>query len=381
MRTFASVVAVGVLSVAAVASPARAQGLTLPPSGDNQRASVSQWIGPVRVTITYGSPDVTGPNGEDRRGKIWGQLVPWGLVNLGFGTCGDGCPWRAGANENTVFEVSHPVLIEGKALPAGAYGLHMIPGEREWTLVFSRSSRAWGSFFYDPAQDALRVTVAPRPHAYTHWLTYEFVDRQPAQATAALQWEELEVPWTIAVENISDIYLASLREELTGQLGFSHLNWMAAAQYCLQNKVSLAEGLGWAQAAVDAPFVGQENFSTLQTLSGLQAANGKTAEADATLRKAIEHSTATPVQVHGLGRQLIAQGDTKKALQVFTANYERFAGAWPTNVGMARGLAAAGRRAEALAYAEKALGQAPDQLNRDNLVQMIEKLKKGEDVN
>ena len=73
-----------------------AQSLTLPPSGDNQKASVSQWIGPVELSITYHSPDVTAPNGQDRRGKIWGELVPWGYANLGFGTCGDKCPWRGG---------------------------------------------------------------------------------------------------------------------------------------------------------------------------------------------------------------------------------------------------------------------------------------------
>ena len=120
---------------ACVALPlaAAAQLVTLPPDGDNQKASVSQWIGLVEVTITYNSPDVTGPDGSDRTGKIWGQLVPYGMANLGFGTCGGECPWRAGANENTVFRVSHDVKVEGLPLPAGSYGFHIIPGPEEWT--------------------------------------------------------------------------------------------------------------------------------------------------------------------------------------------------------------------------------------------------------
>src|SRR5262245_6100662 len=79
------------------------QTITLPPDGDNQQAEVIQQIGLVRVSVQYHSPDVHGPNGEDRRGKIWGGLVPWGIHDLGFNNLKG--PWRAGANENTVFSV------------------------------------------------------------------------------------------------------------------------------------------------------------------------------------------------------------------------------------------------------------------------------------
>src|SRR3954466_92071 len=114
-------------------------GLAIPPSGNNQKASVTQYIGPVRITIDYSSPAVHGPDGKDRRGQIWGKLVPYGLTDLGFGN-GKPAPWRAGANENTVFTVSDDVLVEGKRLPAGKYGLHMIAGPEEFTLIFSKDA-------------------------------------------------------------------------------------------------------------------------------------------------------------------------------------------------------------------------------------------------
>src|SRR5690242_7750314 len=86
-------------------------GLALPPSGNNQKASVVQYIGPVRISIDYSSPAVHGPDGKnDRRGQIWGKLVAYGLTDSGFGNGKPG-PWRAGANENTVFEVSDAVSI------------------------------------------------------------------------------------------------------------------------------------------------------------------------------------------------------------------------------------------------------------------------------
>lgn len=76
-----------------------AQQLSGPPSGDNQKARVTQWIGPVEVTIDYSSPDVHDAQGRDRAGKIWGTNVAhYGFVDQGFGA-GLPAPWRAGANE------------------------------------------------------------------------------------------------------------------------------------------------------------------------------------------------------------------------------------------------------------------------------------------
>src|SRR5947199_6957442 len=62
--------ALGLAGAAAAQSP----GVTLPPSGGNQRQTVAQQIGLVRVSIDYSSPHVHSPLGDDRKGKIWGQL-------------------------------------------------------------------------------------------------------------------------------------------------------------------------------------------------------------------------------------------------------------------------------------------------------------------
>lgn len=184
--------------------------LTLPPSGNNQKASVSQFMGPIRVSVDYSSPAVHSPSGEDRHGQIWGKLVPYGLTDLGVGG-GKPAPWRAGANENTVFSVSENVQVEGKPLAAGRYGLHMIPGPEEWTVIFSKNSGAWGSFFYDDSEDALRVTVKPHKHEYREWLAYEFPVRRPQDAVMELQWEDLAVPVAIKAD-VNDSYITHLRQ-------------------------------------------------------------------------------------------------------------------------------------------------------------------------
>ena len=93
----------------------------------SQAATVQQQIGVTDVTITYHRPLVNGR-------KIWGALVPYDKV------------WRAGANLNTTFDVTWPVSIEGKPLPKGTYGLHMIPTADSWTIIFSKAAHSWGSF-------------------------------------------------------------------------------------------------------------------------------------------------------------------------------------------------------------------------------------------
>lgn len=359
---------------------ATGQNITLPPNGDNQYASVTQGIGPVRVTVTYNSPDVHAPNGDDRRGKIWGALVPYGLVDLGFGTCKE-CPWRAGANENTVFTTSHDVVIEGKKLSAGSYGVHMIPGQDEWTVILSKDVDAWGSFFYDPADDALRVNVRPVKSDYHEWLTWEFIDRKPDRATLALQWEELQVPLTIVVEDVASVVLAGVRKELRGAKGFAWQNWNAAARYALQNGADKAEALLWAETAVNGRFVGNENFNSLVTLADAQAANGRTADAAASRQKAMQHPTASRFDLHQYGRRLLTEGKTDEAFAVWQLNAKRHGTEWPTNVGLARGYSALGKHKDALKYAKAALAQAPDDLNRRSLEDAVAKLQRGEDMN
>jgi hypothetical protein len=361
-----------------LASAASSQLVKSAPSGDNQRSSVSQWIGPVEIDIAYSSPNVHAPDGTDRHGKVWGELVPWGMANLGFGTCGEQCPWRGGANENTVFRVSHDVQVEGKALPAGSYGLHFLPGKDEWTVIFSKNFTSWGSFSYDAKEDALRVIVKPATSPYREWLTYDFIDRETDHATVELAWEDLAVPFKVSVPGLDELYVQRIREQLRTEPGFSWLGWQEASQFVVQKKIHPEEAVAWAQNAVSLAGIGQENFATLSTLAQAQAFAGKPADSAATMHKALAHPTATIFDLHQYGRQLLRNGDKAGALEVFELNARRFPNQWPVNVGLARGYAAAGRTKEALKAAKAALVQAPDDVNRNSLKGIVEKLEKGD---
>ncbi len=120
----------------------------------SQGARVTQTIGITDITVNYHRPLVNGR-------KVWGELVPYGQV------------WRAGANLNTTITFANDVTVEGQPLPAGTYGLHMIPNQDQWTIIFSKMHTAWGSFSYKESEDALRVDreAADRPSSTMPWPT------------------------------------------------------------------------------------------------------------------------------------------------------------------------------------------------------------------
>ena len=343
-----------------IAAKGFTQGLTLPPSGDNQKASVTQWIGPVSVTINYSSPNVHAPNGDDRKGHIWGELVHYGFIDQGFGSS-KAAPWRAGANENTTITFSHDVKVGGKDLKAGTYGLFLdVEKDAPWTWIFSANAKSWGSYYYDPKEDALRVQATPEDATYTEYLTFGFDSREANTATAYLQWENKRVPFKIDVPNINDLYVGIMRNELRNSVGFDYRNIQAAAQFCAQNKINLDEALVWADAAINPP-LGREEFGTFQTKATVLRALKRDAEAEALMDKAINHATANVQAVHQYGRSLLAEGKKEKALEVFKLNRQRNPNdKFTTVVGLARGYTAVGDTKNAIKNWELAIKNIPD---------------------
>jgi tetratricopeptide (TPR) repeat protein len=337
-----------------------AQGLTSPPSGNNQKASITQWIGPVSVTINYSSPDVHGPNGEDRKGHIWGELVHYGFIDQGFGSS-KAAPWRAGANENTTITFSHNVKVEGKELKAGTYGLFLaVEKDAPWTWIFSTNTTSWGSYFYNPKEDALRVTTKAEDTSYSEWLTYSFDNRYANSTVAFLHWENKRVPMKIEVPDINALYVSIMRDELRGSIGFDYKNLMAAAQFCAQHKINLEEALTWADLAIHQPFFGNENFNTLQAKAVVLRAMDKNSDADAIMNKAINHPTASVQAIHQYGRSLLNEGKKEKALEIFKLNRERNPNdTFTTYVGLARGFAAVGDKKNAIKNWELAIKNIP----------------------
>ncbi len=104
---------------------------------------------------------------------------------------------------------------------------------------------------------------------------------------------------------------------------------------------------------------------------------GRDSEALTVMETALRHPTATPIQIHAYGRELLAAKKNQEALAVFKLNAERHGETWPVNVGLARGYMAVGDYKTALGYAQKAAAQAPDKGDKDNLESMVKSLAEG----
>jgi tetratricopeptide (TPR) repeat protein len=347
--------------------------LTQLPSGGNKKAFVGERVGLTDVAIHYDRPAVKG-----REGKVWGALVPAGFVNLGFGAAKES-PWRAGANENSTIEFSNDVKIEGQPLKAGKYGFFIAYDAAEPTLIFSSNSTSWGSYYYNPSEDVLRVKVKAEPLPNSvEWLRYEFLNQTENSATIALEWEKLRIPFKVETDYVKD-QVASFRRELRSDRGFYWLAWDQAAQWALQHNTNLEEALLWSDSATGRNFGGDRNFQSWATKAQILNKLGRTADADAVMKQALPF--AGMQDLHQYGRQLLQQKKPKEALDVFKTNYQKNPNQFTTIVGLTRGYSANGDYKNALKYAKLALPLAPDAVNKTFLEGAVKKLEEGKDIN
>lgn len=345
--------------------------LQLPEGGTNFKCMAGRRVGITDIEVNWNAPGVKG-----REGKIWGTPVAhYGFEVLGFGS-NTPSPWRAGANENTTIAFSTDVTINGKKLAAGKYGFHIALAPDSCTLIFSKNTMAWGSYFYKSENDALRVGTVQQKNQPTskERLDYTFNNQTDRSVEMALEWEKWRIPFKVEVD-LTATTLASIRAQLSGSMGFDPPSLEAGATWCLQNNVNLEEALGWINTAIDPQMGGVKTFRALSTKAGLLAKMGKQAEADKLMETAMENGTVN--EIHGYGRQLLGEKRVKEAVAVFEKNHQKFNGAWPTNAGLMRGYSAAGDLKKALVYAEKALAQAPNPQSKTVIEQAIATLKSG----
>jgi tetratricopeptide (TPR) repeat protein len=295
--------------------------------------------------------------------KIWGGLVPYGKV------------WRAGANENTTIEFSDPVSVEGQQLGKGIYGLHMIPNPDSWTVIFSKTNTAWGSYSYKQEEDALRVNVKPRPLAeMKEALEFEFEDLKPESTAVTLKWEKLGVPFTVSIKD-SEQTLQNIREQLKGRGQFTWQALDEAAQFCLTKKINLDEALRWADASIQ----NEERFDNLSTKADILKALNRSDEAKTTWSHAIEIATAP--QLYSYGRRLQSQKQGAEAMEIFQQVAKRFPQTVNGHLAQARIKSAAGDFAGAAAEATEAQNAAPTDAQKQSIKALIDRLQSKQDIN
>ena len=327
--------------------PGQVPTLVIPKA--SQRATVSQTIGLTEVSITYDRPVVN-------KREIWGKLVPYDSV------------WRAGANENTVIAFSSPVRVGGRDLPAGRYGVHMIPTADEWTVILSRQADAWGSFSYDPKEDALRLTAVPVAAPFQEALGYTLDDPGTGSVVATMHWEKLAVPFTLEVDH-KRVVVDSLRQQLRGLGRFFWQPWVQAAAWCAGNDVNLEEAAEWAQSSIAI----NENFTNLRLKATLLEKMGDATNAAQLRRRSFE--LATEPDINAYGYQLLGQGKVDSAIVVFQKNAKDYPKSWNAYDSLGEAYATKGDKRRAAELYNKAREMTKDPFQQRRIAGILAGLR------
>ncbi|TGV04054.1 DUF2911 domain-containing protein [Flavivirga rizhaonensis] len=331
----------------------------------SQQATMSQRIGISDVSITYSRPSV-----KDR--EIWGKLVPYGMNNLGFGTS-TAAPWRAGANENTTITFTHNAKLEGKAVKAGTYGLHveLIDADNA-TIILSHDANAWGSYFYDASKDALRAEVKTKTISHKELLTYEVNDIQPTFAIVSLVWEKKEIPFKVEFD-VTNIVLNEFRDKSIGNLGFNRQNWENMARFSLNNGGDLNEALSWINGAIAGNFYSQKTFNNLAIKGQILNKLGKTQEYAALMDEA--STMANKNQLNAIGYQMIASKDYNRALKYFKLNVKNHPKDANSYDSLGECYKTMGDKKNAIKYLKKALSLNPPANVKANSEKLLKELE------
>lgn len=316
---------------------------------ESQRASVSQRIGVTDISIEYSRPAVKGR-------PIWGSLVPYDAV------------WRAGANENTVFTTSHPITVQGQVLPAGRYGLHMIPTAGAWTIIFNKEADAWGSFFYRQADDALRVTVTPVAAGNQELLTYAINDVTEDRCVVSMRWEKLDVRIQVVVD-VKDAVISYMRRQLTSLHGFDPDMYASAAAYARSHNLDKEQGKAWAERA----YRGNPSFNHAMLLADFEDAAGNSTKAKELRDKGLVKATNAELNLYGY--RLLNEKKFPEAIAVLAENTKRFpedANTWDS---LGEAYALSGNKSKAKDSFKKSISMNPTPETKANSEMWLKKLE------
>ncbi len=259
---------------------------------ESQRQEIVQTIGDTKISVVYHRPNVNNR-------KVWDGLQKYGEV------------WRTGANENTTFEVTNDVKINGQLLPKGKYGLHSIPNKNEWTVIFNKVNNEWGSFKYDQKQDALRVSVKPVLENLQETMSIGFENVKANTSDIVIAWEKIRIPFTIDVGDVNNRVLADIRVQMASVKADDFRTPVQAAGWVLNSKMTAnyEEALKWTDSSIKV----RETFGNLNTRARLLGGLNRKAEAIATAEKAIQvGKAATPAANTADLEKMVAEWKSSK---------------------------------------------------------------------
>lgn len=190
--------------------------------------TLRQEFGLGNIEISYSRPGVRGR-------KVFGDLVPYGQV------------WRTGANNATTINFTDEVIIGGKKIAPGKYGLLTIPGAKEWIFIVSKQTDVTSPADYQQNQDLVRVNAAvTKNKTATETFTLTLHDITNTTCNLVLSWEKQMVTLPIQTEIDAKI-MASIEAAMKSEKP----PYFNAAMYYLDNGKDLNQALSWFDKAVE----------------------------------------------------------------------------------------------------------------------------------
>lgn len=232
--------------------------------------TVKQDFGLSNIELSYSRPAVKGR-------KIFGDLVPYNAV------------WRTGANSATTLNFGDDVIIGGKEIPAGKYGLLSIPGAAAWTLIITKQTDVTSPAAYKQDQDVVRVSAKVKPlGAKAENFTIQFDNIQSESCELIISWDKSMVSLPIKT-NVDAKIMSSIEKSLQSDKPA----YFQAASYYLENGKDLKQAEEWFAKAVEAqPNAFWIRYQQARTLAKL----GKKAAAKEAALKSKELASAAQNQ-------------------------------------------------------------------------------------
>lgn len=326
------------------------------------RVEESQKLGVTKITINYSSPALRGRD-------VWNDVIP---------QKGNPIAWRAGANMATTIAFTTDVKIEGQSLKAGKYGLHIIPDNDTYTLLFAHNYDQWGSYYLDQEKDiSLKVTVAPVSCSKSEQLDFEFLNRTENSLVVGLEWGEKRIPFTVEVD-LNKTVVESFRSELRGINTYHWQAWNDAANWCLNHDTNLVEALEWVNRSINGGYGGfaaDKNITNLTTKIKLLKSLNKTDEVKGSIREAM-NLDVTVYEANGFIRFLLQNEYFNDALAYSELSLKTYPNTWflERNKGISKYFLK--NKKAALKDLKKALKTTPEGF-QSRLSKVIEEVEQG----
>ena len=250
----------GVLLLFIFSSAIEAQQLSIPSPSPLQ--TVKQDFGLSYINLSYSRPSVKGRT-------VFGDLVPYGKI------------WRTGANGATIIEFGDAVIINGKRVPAGKYGLLTIPGKDQWIFIISKQQDVTNPASYKEEEDVLRITAPVNNLANAvETLTMDIGNMTPRSCELELLWSHVAVKF--AIQNDYD---STVMANIDETMNHDNRPYFAAAMYYMENGKDLNKALEWFNMATAK---NPDAFFMFYQKARCEAKLGKKQDALATAQKGIE---------------------------------------------------------------------------------------------